>query len=183
MMSLSHTGIDLNLTASTSSLERFEKHVSFLQEPLSLGFTEVLANDERVQLALVSTPSSVYSNQIHRLCLVLSSFMNGSPFSLQTSVLPLTDSLSIVAYTPSVKPLSSVLKEEGNRPSEPQSNDYRSFLWRHSHSSEEWCLFTTSFSSTMILRSFETTYLSMGILSTSDLLLNESTCRLMICCL
>lgn len=180
MMLFSHTGIDLNLTPSSSPLERFEKRVAFLQEPLSLGFTEVLENEEHVQLSLVSTSSSVYSNQIHRLCLVLSSFMNGSPFSVQTSVLPLTDSLSIVAYTPSVKPLTSILKEEGDHYCDQHSNEYRSYLWRRSHSSEEWCSFITSFSSTMILRSFETTYLSMGMLNTADLLLNESTCRVMI---
>lgn len=172
----------MNLTAVSSPLLHLDKHVqlqqSIIPEEMVMVFTGVLSNGQTQSIQLVSIPSIHFSCQIYRFLSLLSALFNKDSFSINNTLLPLSSSLGIGLFFPSKKSLVSFLEQaKRTLPKETQANVFRYALWRSCHSSEDWSRLTSSFSRSILQHAFETTYLSMGVLTSSSFVIDELTCK------
>lgn len=145
---------------------------------VTIVFKEILSNKTELALQLSFFPRAHYSAQVYRLSLLLSSLFHNTPLLCHNTILPLSESLGLCPYS-CMQSLSSILQANNHLlPPKYKDKGFQYSLWKNCNSSEDWSRQMTSFSYSLHQRAFETTFLSMGILNSSHLLIDNSSCIL-----
>lgn len=181
LSSLLSSKIDLNLTSPSSFIHHFDRHVSLKRSSFNgevvIVLSEVLENQTTLSIHLVRIPSIHFSCQIIRLSSFLSVLFNQTPLTLHNIICPLSDSLGVCLYDPSFRSFSSIIEEtKKSLPKASADSCFQYYLWRSCNSSEDWSKQMSSFSTSLNQCAFETTFLSMGVLNSTHLMMNCSNC-------
>lgn len=174
--------MNLNLTANSTGLKFFDKKLvmkqSLLRPEVCVLLTEVMENNQSYPLQLVHIQDLQFSCEVLRLFIFFTSLFSQEPIVVDNLILPLTSSLSLAIYNPSLKSVQEIINETASfLPESHQDSLFRLALWRLCHSSEEWANYSISFSTSVFQRSFETSFLSMGVVDASSCLIDISRCR------
>ena len=174
--------MNLNLTAHSTGSKFFDKQLvmkqSLLRPEVCVLLTEVMENNQSYPLLLVHIQDLQFSCEVLRLFIFFTSLFSQEPIVVDNLILPLTSSLSLAIYNPSLKSVQETINETASfLPESHQDSLFRLALWRLCHSSEEWSNYSISFSTSVFQRSFETSFLSMGVVDANSCLIDISRCR------
>ena len=107
--------MNLNLTANSTGLKFFDKKLvlkqSLLRPEVCVLLTEVMENNQSYPLQLVYIQDLQFSCEVLRLFIFFTSLFSQEPIVVDNLILPLTSSLSLAIYNPSLKSVQEIINE------------------------------------------------------------------------